>query len=408
MGYVRQAIVGVSWITAFRVSTRVVSFLRVLILARLLSPSQFGIFGIATLVLAFLEIITETGINVFFVQKKEPIEPYINDAWLISLIRGIVMCLIIFTLAPTIAGFFNAPGAVGILQLISIVPLIRGFINPSAIKFQKDLQFNKEFFYRFSIFTIDSLTAIFIAVLTREAVSFVWGLIAGAVLEVLLSFIFLKPTPRFTFQLTHLSEIFHSGKWVTLFGVFNYIAQQGDNVAVGKFLGTGPLGVYQMGYNISILPISEVSDVVNRVFFPIYVKIKDDRERLRKAFWRTMKLVTGIVFLFSALLIVLPENFFLLAFGKQWIGIFTIIKILAVYGFFRAIIGTTASLFLALEKQNYIAAMTFVRVSALLIFIIPLTMKWGIVGASITALISVIAELPIASYYLYRIYRSYL
>src|SRR3989344_2548154 len=177
MGYFKNTVIGLSWVGALRGSTRVITFVRIIILARLLTPAQFGVFGIGSLVLAFLEVITETGINVFLIQDKKGIGHYINDAWIVSILRGMIISAVIIMLAPVIAGFFNTDQAKNILYLISLVPFIKGFINPSGVKYQKELLFDKDFYLRLTVFFIDSGFAVILAFITRDATSFVWGLI---------------------------------------------------------------------------------------------------------------------------------------------------------------------------------------------------------------------------------------
>ncbi|MEK7533748.1 MAG: oligosaccharide flippase family protein [Patescibacteria group bacterium] len=404
MGYLKQTVINVSWAGILRASTRIITFIRIIVLARILTPSQFGVFGIASLVLSFLEILTETGINVFLIQEKKAIKYYINDAWLVSILRGILISVFIIGSSPFIIKFFNSADAQRLLLLISVVPLVRGFINPAIVRYQKELLFNKDFFLRLAVFGFDSIVAVILAIVTRDASSFVWGLIAGAFLEVSISFVFIKPTPAISFQKNNIKKIISRGKWVTLFVIFNYIAQEGDNVVVGKILGTGSLGIYQMGYKISTLPISEISDVVNKVIFPVYSKIASDKIRLRKAFLKTMLIVILLVLLLGFLIFLLPNSLMIYVLGANWVDVASILKILVFYGIFRAIVGTTASLFLALGKQNYFATMTFLRLLVLAITIIPLTLLYGIVGASFSALLSVIIELPLTVYLLFLVF----
>src|SRR3989344_3509124 len=108
MGYTKDTYQGLSWLGSFRAVTRLGAFVRTAILARLLVPSQFGLFGIASLVLAFLETITESGINIFLIQEEKKMADYINTAWVVSIVRGIVITLIIILSSPFIEKFFNA------------------------------------------------------------------------------------------------------------------------------------------------------------------------------------------------------------------------------------------------------------------------------------------------------------
>lgn len=401
MGYFKDTAIGVSWVSGLRVSTRLIAFIRVIILARLLTPAQFGVFGVASLVLVFLETITETGINVFLIQEKKEIKHYVNDAWIVSILRGVLIALLIVALAPLMANFFNSPGAQRLLLLTSLVPLIRGFINPAIVKYQKELLFDKDFFLNLSVFAFDSIIAIILAFITRDASSFIYGLIAGALLEVVISFTLIKPIPKISFDISNVKKIFNRGKWVTLFVIFNYFAQNGDNIVVGKLLGVVSLGVYQMGYKISTLPISEISDVANKVIFPVYSKIGGDRVRLRRAFLKTMSVITVLTLILGGIIFFLPKSLIVFVLGQEWGGIWQILKILAFYGILRAITGATASLFLALGKQNYFAIITFARVLGLAITIVPLTLAFGIVGASFSALLSVLVEFPFIGYFLY-------
>ncbi|MBI2028543.1 MAG: oligosaccharide flippase family protein [Candidatus Levybacteria bacterium] len=403
IGYFKKSVIGVFWTGLFRIASRGVVFLKIIILARLLTPAQFGVFGIASIALAFLEVITETGINVFFIQQKKNIEFYVNEAWLISIIRGFLICFIIIISSPLVAGFFNSPDAYILLLLIGAVPLIRGFINPSIIKYQKELEFNKEFIFRLTIFVFDTLVGVLAVFLTRSPIGIVIGLITGAILEVVLSFIFLRPIPEFSFDLSKVREIIRKGKWVTMYVIFHFITKEGDKVVVGKILGIGLLGIYQIGYNLSTLPISEISDVANKVIFPVYTKIVHDKERLFRAFRKTLSIIFVIAVLLGSLLFILPKEIFTFVLGEQWAQVNLVIKILAVYGVIRAIVGIPSTLFLSLGKQNYVAFMTFFRFLILFITIVPFTNSWGIEGAGYSALTSAIAELPLIGYYLIRI-----
>lgn len=406
MGYTKQAIKGVSWIGLLRATTRVVSFAKIAVLARILTPAQFGAYGIAALMLSFLEILTETGVNVVLIQEKDKIDKYIPAAFAVSIIRGIIIFAFILIIAPLVAAFFQTPESLPLLQLISIVPLLRGFINPAVIKFQKDLQFQKEFWYRFLVFAVDAIMAMIFAYLTKNPASIVFGLIAGVVFEVLLSFVIVKPLPHFGFETSYFTKILHRGKWVTLSGIFHYLFQNGDNIVVGKLLGSSSLGLYQLGYSLAILPVSEVADVVSRVTFPVYTKIAGDKERLKKAFFKTTTVVTLLTVPFGFLLFLFPEQIVGLVFGSKWIGIVPTLRILAIFGMVRAIAGSSSALFLSIGKQEYVTAVTLASIVGLSLSIIPLVLQFGLIGAALAALIGTFTALPLFVYFVFKIFRS--
>lgn len=389
-----------------KVSVRGITFLKLAVLARILTPTQFGLFGIATLVLAFLEIFTETGINIFLIQEEGDIKEYLDTSWVVSIARGTFMSIILFLASSYISSFFNAPDSYRLLALISLVPFVRGFINPAIVKFQKELLFNKEFYLRFAIYFLDAFVAIAVALVTRNAVALVWGMLAGALLEVILSHLVIKPRPKLEFDRKKLSRVINRGKWVTAAGVFDYLFENVDDIVVGRILNAGSLGLYQMAYKISSIPITEVADVVKKVTFPVYVKIAGDVERLRRAYLRTLAFVSLIVLPFGILLYVFADVFVKVVLGANWLGVIPAVKVLAFFGVIRAILEATYPFFLSIKRQEYITAVTFVGIIALSVSIYPLVKSFGIVGAGISALISAVVTLPTAFYYSARSFRK--
>lgn len=407
MGYKKEAAKGISWITGLRAATRLVTIARFSILGRILTPTQFGIFGIASLLLAFLEIITETGVNIFLVQQKDSIDEYINTAWVISIVRGLLLCLLIFLFAPIIASFFNAKAAVSIIYLMAIVPLIRGFINPAEITFQKELHFHKEFLFRTVLLVSDATIAIISAFITKSAASFVYGVVGSALLEVILSFYFIQVWPSLELDFKKLLLIFRKGWWVTLTGIFQYFAENGDNIAVGKILGTAPLGIYNVAYKFSTLPITEITNVVNTVVFPVYMKFAEDKKRLIRAFFQVTALSSVGALFIGITLFLFAKEIILILMGQQWVAAVPVIKVLALYGVLRTVFGNFAPVFLSIHRQDIVARMTFFRVTGLLITIIPFVMKFGLVGAGYSALLSIVVEIPVICYFSIKVFSGH-
>lgn len=404
MGYSKQAFVGVSWMVGFRVFSRIIAFLRIYILARLLVPSQFGVFGIASLVLIFLEILTETGINVFLVQKKDDIDKYINTSWIVSIIRGILMSLVIVISSPLIVKFYNSPDAYSVLLVAALVPFVKGFINPSIAKFQKELKFNKKFSYSSSQFFVESVATVILIFIMRSPMGLIWGLVAGAVFEVFLSFLMAKPLPRPTFEKSLFLDVISRGKWITASGIFSYFFQNGDNIVVGKIIGMSALGIYDMTYRISILPITEIADVIAQVTFPVYVKISHDLKRLRNAFLKTIFTVSLLCIPVGIIFFLFPKEIILLLLGNKWLGAVPVLQVLAIFGAVRAISGVSTTVFLSVNKQEYSAIVMFVSFLVLAITIIPFVNIFGLIGAGFSALAGSIAALPVIVYFLIKIF----
>lgn len=405
MGYTRDAVRGVSWIVVLRIFMRTLSFFKTIILARILTPSQFGVYGIALIVLGFLEIMTETGVNVILVQEKET-DKFINSAWFVSIVRGIIISLVIIICAPYIAVFFNSPDSILLLYAISIVPFIRGFINPSVVKFQKQLDFNKEFYYRSVVFALDSIAGVLFTVVLKNPIGIIYGLIAGAIIETLLSYLIVKPVPRLSLNTEYIKLIFNRGKWITSGGIMSYLFQNTDKMIIGRFLGTAPLGAYQIGYSLAILPITEIADVFSRVTFPIYSKIEGNKERLWRAFIKTQIVIIFLTLPFAGIFIFFPSEIVNLVLGRNWVSVVPILPILAVFSAVRTISGSASALFLAVNKQEYVTISMGASFCGLVITIVPLVLNYGLIGAAISALFGALISVPFFIFYIIKIFKT--
>ncbi|MEK7060904.1 MAG: oligosaccharide flippase family protein, partial [Patescibacteria group bacterium] len=357
-------------------------------------------FGIATLVLVFAEIITETGVNTFLIQNKEKTYKYIDTSWLVSILRGVIIFSLILFSATFISLFFKNPDSKNLLILISFVPLLRGFINPSIIKFQKELTFHKEFYFRTSCFLVETFFSIFLVLITKKTEGLIYGMILGTFFEVILSFLIIRPTPKFVFNPALFRKVIGYGKWITASTIFNYFYQHGDNIVVGRILGSTSLGLYDMAYRISLAPLTDISDVVSKVTFPVYMKFSEDKQRLKKAFLKTL----GFVFLFTLpiglVLFIFPKEIISIVLGEKWLLAVPVLKILGIFGVVRAVSSFSQNIFLSLGKQNIFTLISLVGFGGLAISIIPFVTMWGITGAALSALVGTSLTIPVIFYYI--------
>ena len=199
MGYSKDIVSGISWMGSLSILTKLIGLLEILIIAKLLLPAQFGAYGVALLILGILEVLTETGVNVFLLQEKK-INHYISSAWIVSILRGIFITLILIAIAPLVSDFFHSRESQFLIYLIGAVAFLRGFINPAIVKFQKELFFIKDFWFRFIVLVVDTTVAISLTYVLRTPVGIIIGLIAGVLTELILSFIIVSPRPGLDFK----------------------------------------------------------------------------------------------------------------------------------------------------------------------------------------------------------------
>lgn len=405
MGFFKKTIEGVSWMGALRGISLLITLGKTVILARILTPAEFGLFGIVVLALALLETFIETGVNAVLVQLKEKIENFIDTAWVISIIRGSLIAFLIIISARFLAEFFSVPGIASLLILAALVPFIRGFINPAIISFQKRLEFQKEFALRSIILFTDVIVSLSLVLLFRSVVGLVWGIIAAALVEVILSFLWLAAKPALRFEKKRFLTILSFGKWVTLSGIFAYLADSIDDIFVGKVLGVANLGIYQMAYRISNLAFTEITEVTSKVTFPVYAKIASDKKRLRSAYRRTLLTITVFSLIISSLLFLFPYQLIKIFLGIRWLSAAEPLRILAIFGFVRAIGSSAAPLFLSVGKPRLMAKITGLKFLVLAFLLLPLTLRFHLIGTSLAVLFSSLSIQPIIWLNIIRVLR---
>lgn len=393
MGYHKEAIKGVGWIGLLRVTTRLVTLIKTAILARILTPTDFGQFGIAAITLGFFETVTETGINQVLIQSDRPTHEILDSAWVVAIIRGFAISIFIAISAWPLTQFFGDPKVYPLILLVSLIPAIKGFINPMIVEFYKHLKFDQEFKFRSILLLIDLVTSLAVAFTTRSALAFVISLLFGGVAEVLLSFLWCRVWPKFRYAKTYLSEIFHFGKWVTLAGAGYWLSAQLDDFVTGRLFGTAVLGIYQAAYKVSTLPVTEISATVNQVAFPVLSRVKTDRQRFLKIFTSSFFSTNALGIAMAMVIFLFPSLVVSIALGPQWGAAVPILRLLTIFGVLRTIESSLQPLFLAVGKPKVASIGNLIKVIALAIGLF-FWARQGLTGVSFAAVISAIVVMP--------------
>ncbi len=387
------------WAGSLRIIVRGLGILKTVILARLLTPSQFGIFGIAFLILGILEMVTETGVNVILIQENKKIDDYINTGWIVSIVRGIIISILIIIFTPLIVTFFNSPESKNILYLTALIPLLRGFINPAIIQYQKNLEFGNEFKFRSVIVFVEVTASVIIALITKSENALVWGMVCAVITEIIMSFVIIKPTPKFKFDFAKLIYMINLGKWITGAKVFDYLYSHLDDIVVGKLLGAYSLGIYQQSYRITSLPVIEISESFQRVTFPHYSKMIENKESIKSTYLKTLIYTVCLVVPFALIVYFFPTQIIMLVYGSGWLSAVPVIKVLAIFGVTKTLANSVFPILLAYKRQDLVMGLTLVGIIALAITIYPLTLKFGLVGAGISTVLASLVMIPPAYYF---------
>ena len=159
-------------------------------------------------------------------------------------------------------------------------------------------------------------------------------------------------------------------------------------------------------YGLSLLPITEISDVFNQATFPIYVKMRNDTERLKNAFFKTLMTVAVCVIPVGLLFYMFPREIIRVVLGDQWISSVVVLQTLAFYGIIRAILRTAIGFFYSLQRQDIVTKLTAINLIGLAVTVIPFINLWGLVGAGLSAVFGTVLSIPFTVYYVNSVLKN--
>lgn len=382
---------------ALRITDRSFMLVRTIILARLLAPNDFGLLGIAMLALATLESFTQTGIDAALIQKKEDTKAYLDSAWTIQILRGIILSIILAIGASLVGTFFKEPRAIMLIRVLAISVFIFSFRNIGIVYFRKELEFHKQFVYQFSGTIADLAVTIPAAFILKSVWALVFGLLARNVILVIISYIIHSYRPTFKLDIEKTKELINFGKLIFAQSIILFLLVHGDDAFVGKILGAAALGFYQLAYRFSNVAATEVTHVISGVTIPAYSKLQDDIGKLRIALKKTLKFTSFISIPLASGVFILAPEFTRIFLGNKWMPMVPTMQVLCLFGAMRSIGATFGPVYRALAKVYIALKINITQLLVLVIIIYPFTKYWGILGTSIAITLSLFVALVLTS-----------
>lgn len=383
----QKVVRGSFWVVVSQIFSRAVGLAQTAILARLLTPDDFGLFGIALLVFYILETFSETGIRKALIQLPGDIEPALNTAWTIQIVRGLLVSLIIFFCAPLAGQFFREPNAIDVLRVISLTSLMKGFLNPGIIHFQKELDFAKQFLFDFGSSIVSFAATIVAAFILRNAWALVISELTRNLIEVMLSFLLHPYRPRLSLVKSQVQALLGFGKWITATKILKLFILQGDDLLIGRILGDTALGFYQMSFRVSERLLDQLNTLIGKITFPAFSKISDKTKQLRSAYLRSLQVNAIISFPIAIGIVFIAPEMVPIVLGNQWTSIVPTVQILAIQGLVKHV-DMFGVVFNATGNPKYDTYESIIRLSIFAATVWPALQFYGITGVAASVLIA--------------------
>ena len=390
-----RVVKGGAWVFAGKVGSRGLQAIKLVVLARLLVPDDFGLFGIVMLALAAAETFTQTGFQTALIQKQDDTDEYLDTAWTVQVIRGFLLAVALFAAAPLIAWFFDEPRVIPLLQLLSTMEVLRGFTNIGIVYFQKELEFHKQVAYQLISSTVGLAVGIILALILRNVWALVWGSLAGQLTSTALSYGLHPYRARVRLNREQAAELFGFGRWILGNSMVSFLAIKVDQIILGRVLGAPALGIYNMADRIGGLLPTEFMHLTNEVMMPAYAKVQSDSERLGRAFLEVFGTALSIGGPLAAFILLAAPDLVPAILGPEWLSAIVPLQILAVGGFLRCVVGVSSPVFLGTGHPNIQFWKSLIRAAVTLVAIFPLTARYGVAGTALAGVLGVIALSPL-------------
>ncbi|MDZ7719675.1 MAG: lipopolysaccharide biosynthesis protein [Balneolaceae bacterium] len=309
---------GVFWSFIQNFSVQINAFIVGIILARLLSPREFGLIGMLTIFIALSSTLVNSGLKDALIRNPNCTEEDYSTAFFFNVGMSFGLYLILFFSAGLIAQFYNEPELVSLVRVLSITLIINAFILIQKAKLTKELDFK--------LLTKVDVIASVIAGVIAIAMAFygfgVWSLVAKTLLislfTLILYWFWSKWVPKFTFSKQSFKEMFSFGSRLAVHGIIGQIYLSIYYLIIGKYYSAEQLGHYTKADGFKNFPSKGITGIVQKVTYPVLSNIQDDPKRLKQAYRKLTKIISLVTITLLFGLSAVAENFSVLLLGEEW------------------------------------------------------------------------------------------
>ena len=385
---------------AAQASKFVLKFGSTIVLARLLSPEDYGLIGMAAVVTGFVEYFKDLGLSTATIQRQEINHRQIGTLFWINLGVGCLVALIIAGLAPAIAAFYNEPRLEGITQALAINFVFGGLTVQHQALLRRQMQFTS----LAKIEVVAMAMGVAAAVIGGYYGLSYWALVLMLMITALTNavgvWIACRWRPGLPQTDSEIGSMLAYGGNLTGFSLVNYFSRNLDNILIGRRWGSGQLGLYAQAYRLLLLPIQQINNPINSVALPTLSSLQSEPEKYSRYYYKAILLITTLGMPIVAFMFATADDLILLVLGKQWLGVVPLFKFLmpaAFIGTFNVAGGWVYQSLGRTDRQFRIGIVT-AAINSLIFFI---SVNWGALGVAKAYGISQPILIIFALYYCY-------
>lgn len=364
-----------------------ISFIRSIVLARLLLPADFGLFGMATMTILATDVLLNFQLNVSLIprafQDVAEEKRWLNTVWTLEQARGFVVFLFSCVLAWPVASYFGDSRVFPIIVAASLASLLGGFNNVGMTLHQKNINFRNVVIWEQASAVVGLAITVGLAYWMRSALALAWGYALTALCKIILSYALHPYRPSWGIDREAMRGSVRFGGSLLVIGILTYVTTQFDNVIIGKWLGASLLGAYLLAYQLAMLPVVFLSGIVHRTMFPVYSRVlRESRPRAFELWAQTAKYTAWALLLICVPAWATRDSLIHLVYGGKWDAAVAPFAILIFAGLLRAMTHVSAAMLLALGQPHIDARAKMVETVVFVALVLALVGPYGTVGAA--------------------------
>ncbi len=330
----KKTVKGMSWSFIDVVAKESIVFVIGIILARLLSPEEFGLIGMTSIFMVLSQAIIDSGFGQALIRKKNCTEDDYSTVFVFNIISGLIIYFIFFFTAKYVAIFFNEPKLVPIIRVLSIGILIKALSLIQTIILIKNINFKLQTKISIISSIVSGLIGVTLAVMGFSVWSLVIKTLVGYLLTTILLWLWNDWKLNFTFNWQAFKELFSFGSKLLITVLIKRIYDNIYKIVIGKYFSVTELGYYTRAEQFTNLASKHLTTTVQRVSYPSLATIQDDQSRLRNAYKFLIQHTMAITLFLMGGLFLTAENLILVLIGEKWIKSVIMMKYLCVAGIF--------------------------------------------------------------------------
>ena len=315
-----QTLSGFKWNALGQFSTYAIQFVLGIVIARLLDPADYGVIGMLAIFMAIAQAFVNSGFGNALIRKNDRTEVDCSTAFYFNVVAAVLLYGVLFFSAPAIAAFYKMPLLAEVVRVYSLTLVIDSMgIVPRALR-SVAVDFKTQAYASVVSVLISGLVGLWLAYSGFGVWALVWQAIIGSCVGVAVIWMLARWRPLLAYSWASFRAMFSYGSRLLGSRLLHTVYTQASSILIGKFYTPAELGNYDRGNTLASLPSLRVSDVFNRVTFPILSKLQDDDERLKHVYHEYVAMTSLVIFFIMTLLAVVARPLVLLLLTEKWLG----------------------------------------------------------------------------------------